>query len=296
MSAPAADPAIRRRELVLAGIAALIAFVVPLSVVSWLDDPEPEIRVLASSERLSALVIDGDARVLIANSDDREEAGAMLGRIAQPWEPEPRTIVAPPDEGGSLSLWEALQRLEPATVVVAGIPGADPLWAAIESECNRRNIDLRYVSDRATLSTEHLDLTVFGTPPEAEGATGVVIRRGEISVVAAFGSIPPPVPGQVLIFNGDPSSTTPDLLVSSDDAPHSVQHNELLVTGRRYTRLVLTTDDVHVFGGTLRLPQSPNQSVAPTDCGNCPDQRTVPQFGQIVTPGARTAWQVRQRS
>jgi hypothetical protein len=258
VSAPAAAGAIRRREWLLAGIAALIAFVVPLSVVSWLDHPEPEIRLLGSVQHISALVVDGDARVLIANSDNREEAGAMLGRIAQPWEPEPRTIVAPSDETGALSLWEALQRLDPETVVVAGIPGADPLWAAIDAECSRRGIELRYVSDRATLSAGRLDLTIFGTPAEVEGGTGVVIRRGNVNVVAAFDAVPPSVPGQVLIHKGDPSPATPDLLVSTDDTPRTVEHSELLVTGRRYARLVLTADEVRVFGGRLRLPQSFN--------------------------------------
>jgi hypothetical protein len=255
VSAPATASAIRRREWLVAGIAALIAFVVPLSIVSWLDHPEPEIRLLASVERISALVVDGDARVLIANSDDREEAGAMLGRIAQPWEPRPRTIVAPSDARGALSLWEALQRLDPATVVVAGIPGADPLWAAIDAECSRRNIELRYISDRATISAGRLDLTIFGTPADVDGGSGVVIRRGNVNVVAAFDAIPPPVPGQVLIYNGDPAPASPDLLVSTDDAPRTVEHSELLVTGRRYARLVLDQEAVRVFGGVLRTPQ-----------------------------------------
>ncbi|MEX1158369.1 MAG: hypothetical protein WEC79_05505, partial [Thermomicrobiales bacterium] len=143
MSAAAARPTVRRHEWLLAGVAALLAFVVPMSVVGWLADPDPELRVLETSGRLSTLIVDGDARILVINTGDREAAGAFLGRIAQPWEGRPETVVAPADDDAAIGLWEALQRLEPASVVVAGIPGADPLWAAIDAECARRRIDLR---------------------------------------------------------------------------------------------------------------------------------------------------------
>lgn len=254
MSAAAADPSIRRHEWLLAGIAALIAFIIPMTVVGLLDNPEPEIRVLETSDRLSSLIVDGDARVLVINTDDREAAGAFLGRIAQPWEARPQTIVASSDDGAAIGLWEALQRLEPSTVVVAGIPGADPLWAAIDAECTRRRIALRYVSDRAAIATARLDLTVFGVPPETDGGRGVVVRRGNVSVVIALDGVPPPVDAQALIFNGDPSPATPDLQVTSDDAPRTPLQHELLVKDRRAVRLVIDANEVRAFGGVLRPP------------------------------------------
>lgn len=254
MSGAAADPTIRRREWVLAGIAALVAFVIPMALVGRLDDPKPEIRVLETSRRLSALVIDGDARILIVNTDDREAAGAFLGRIAQPWEERPQTIVAASTDEAAIGLWEALQRLDPASVIIAGIPGADPLWAAIDAECSRRRIDLTYVSDRAALATGRLAVTIFGVPPEAIGSRRVVVRRGNANVVIALDDMPPPVDGQALVFNGDPTAVDTDLLVTSDDAPRTPRQHELLVDDRRAARLVLDEDAVRVFGGVLRAP------------------------------------------
>jgi hypothetical protein len=228
-----------------------------MTVVGWLDDPAPEVRVLAGPKRLSALVIDGDARVLILNTNDREATVALLGRIAQPWEATPTTLVAPASDDAAIGLWEALQRLEPASAIVAGIPGADPLWSAIDAECARRGIDLRYISDRALLEVGRLDLTIFGTPPEQAGATGVVIRRGDVNVAVAFDAVPLPVEAHALLMNGDPAPATPDLLVTSDDSPRLPKQHELLVGELRYVRLVIEDDAVRVFGGVLLSPGTP---------------------------------------
>lgn len=255
MSVRAARPTIRRHEWLLAGIAALVVFIVPMTVVGWLDDPQPEIRVLETDARLSTLVIDDDVRILIINTDNREAAGAFLGRIAQPWEPKPQTIIAAASDEAAIGVWEALQRLDPSSVIIAGIPGADPLWSAIEAECTRRQVDLRYVADRAAIATDRLSLTIFGAPPEIDSGRGVVVRRGNASVLVALDAVPPRVEGQALIFNGDPAPATPDLLVTSDDRPRTPPQHELLVNDRRAARLVIEEDAVRVFGGVLRPPK-----------------------------------------
>ncbi len=252
MNTPPEPASIRRREWVLAGIAALLAFTIPMSIVGWMDDPEPELRVLETVSNLSALVVDGDARILVINTGDREAAGAFLGRIAQPWEARPTTVIAASTDDAAIGLWEALLRLEPSTVIVAGIPGADPLWAAIDAECARRQIDLRYVADRALVTTDRLQLTIFGNPPGAGSGRGVVVRRGDVNVVIAIDGTPPPADGQTLIFNGDPSPATPDLLVTSDDEPRRPRQHELLVDDLHAVRLVIGENAVRVFGGLLR--------------------------------------------
>jgi len=254
VSQPAARPAIRRHEWLLAGLAALVAFVVPMTVVGWLDNPSPEVRVIASPTSLSAVVIDGDSRILIVNTDDREGAGAMLGRIARPWEPRPTTLISPSDDDAAIGLWEALQRLDPTTVIVAGVPGANQLWSEIDAECNRRGIDLRYVSDRVLLSTDRLDLTVFGAPPDQPAARGVVLHRGDVNVAFAFDPAPPPVEAQALVMNGDPAPATPSLLVTSNDNPRLPNQHELLVGALRYVQLVIEDDAIRAFGGVLRPP------------------------------------------
>ncbi len=254
MSGRAARPTIRRHDWLLAGVAAFVVFIVPMTVVGWLNDPQPEIRVLETDERLSTLVIDDDARILIVNTSNREAAGAFLGRIAQPWEPKPQTIVAAASDEAAIGVWEALQRIDPISVVIAGIPGADPLWSAIEAECASRQIDLRYVTDRATITTDRLHLTVFGAPPETDTGRGVVIRRDTVSILIALDAVPPRVDAQALIFNGDPAPATPDLVVTSDDSPRTPSHHEVLVGDLRAVRLVIEEDAVRVFGGVLRPP------------------------------------------
>ena len=144
-----------------------------------------------------------------------------------------------------------------ATVVVAGIPGADPLWAAIDAACADRGIELRYISQRATLATGRLDLTVFGTEVAGGGGRGVVVRRGDLSVIIALDRVPPAVDGQALIFDGDPAPATPDLLVTSDDGPRSPRQHELLVDDRRVVRLELGSDELRAYGGVLRSPAAP---------------------------------------
>lgn len=256
MSARAAHSGIRRREWLLAGISAFVVFLVPMTVVGWLAESHPEVRVLDTADTLSALIVDGDARVLVINTDNREAAGALLGRIAQPWEPRPTTIIAASDDDAAIGLWEALQRLEPATVVVAGIAGADPLWAAIDAECVRREIVLHYVSDRVLLSTERLELTVFGVPPGSDHGRGVVVRRDDANIVIALDDVPPSVDSHALVFNGDPPVSSTEVLVTSDDAPRTPLLHEILVDDRRVARLVLDDRSIRVFGGVLRSPPS----------------------------------------
>jgi hypothetical protein len=230
-------------------------FVVPMTVVGWLDNPPPEVRVLDTADQLSTLVVDDDARILVVNTSDREAAAAFLGRIAQPWEQKPQTIVASSSDDAALGLWEALQRLEPSSVIIAGIPGAEPLWSAIEAECANRRIDLRYVADRAVIATDRLNLTVFGAPPETSTGRGVVVRRGSVSLVIALDAIPPRVEAHTLIFNGDPAPTTPDLLLTSDDTSRTPPQHEVLVGDLNAVRLVIEEDAVRVFGGILRSPK-----------------------------------------
>jgi len=251
----AARPEIRRHDWLLAGIVALVAFIIPMTVVGWLNDPQPEIRVLETDEQPSTLIVDNDARILIINTSNREAAGAFLGRIAQPWEPQPQTIVATSSEDAAIGIWEVLQRLEPSSVVIAGIPGADPLWSAIEAECTRRQIDLRYISDRSTIATDRLNLTIFGTPPETETGRGIVVRRGHVSVVIALDTTPPQLDAQALIMTGDPAPATPDLQVTSDDSPRTPKHHEVLVKDLHAVRLLIDEDAVRVFGGVLRSPK-----------------------------------------
>ncbi|MGH9175030.1 MAG: hypothetical protein ACRD1H_11775 [Vicinamibacterales bacterium] len=253
MSRTAAAPA-RRRTWVIVALAALMMFVVPMATIGWLADAEPEIRVMLAGRELSSLVIDGEQRILVINTADREAAGALLGRIAQPWEADPTTIVSGSEDLAAIGLWEALQRLEPRTVVVAGIPGADPLWAAIDAYCVQRRIELHYIAERANLATERLEITLFGELPESDSGSGLVIRRGDLNVVIALDEQPPDIDGQVLIHAGDPAPLIPDLFITSNVTPGPSRQHEVIVDERERVTLLIEEHRVRVFDGTLRLP------------------------------------------
>src|SRR4051794_31220934 len=111
---------------------ALLVFGVPYGALTLSTKPEPELRVIRTGDTLGGLLIDGQARMLILGTGDPREANAALGRLAGPLEDSVTTLVAAADDKIVAGLFEALQQSSPAQVLILGVPGADPTWAAIE--------------------------------------------------------------------------------------------------------------------------------------------------------------------
>jgi hypothetical protein len=242
-----------RRAWFAGAVAAVLVFGIPYLTMAALSDDQPEVRVLATGGRLSALVIDDAARILILNAPDREEARAAPGRVARPWERRPTLIIAPADDAVAAGVWDVVQSTHPRSVVIAGIPGADPLWTTIEQTCAGRGIELRYVTGWATIATANLRLTVMAPEPEEPGAQLVVVRRSSTSVVIALDDAAPDVAGQVLVSSGPVPTGGVDLLISADGATVAGARAQLLVARRDVVRLVLDPARVRVQGGTLRI-------------------------------------------
>lgn len=247
-----ADRLVARQGWVVGGIVALLTLVLPLGAHALLTDDDPEVRVLETDGRLSALIVDGDARILVIDTKDREMARDALGRLYRPWEARPQVVIAPSTDDAAIGLWGVLQDLDPRQVFVAGVPGALPLWRDIEVECRRREIPLRIVPDLLTVTTPRLSVSLVGREPERDDARAVVVRRGDTNIVLAFDEQRLPVRGQVLVTAGTGQEASADLLVTGSGTPRDTPRPEIIVGRRERVRLVLGTDDVRVYGGARR--------------------------------------------
>jgi hypothetical protein len=234
------------------GLGALVlGAVLPLALVAWWTDDPPELRVFVTAGELSGLIIDGNARVLVINSDDREVTAEALGIMARPWEPGPQILIAPADDRAATGLWEALARTDPSGVVIAGIPGAEPIWAAIEDACREREIDLRYVAGTLALDTEHLTITVFGPVPEGGGPAAVVVRHDGVNALIALGSDAPDIEAQVAIANTDPGIESISVLISAQAVALPTEVTQIIISEREIIHMRFEDARVRIQGGML---------------------------------------------
>jgi hypothetical protein len=251
-----AVPRLSRRSLIAGSIAALVTVVAPLIVWSRQSNDEPEVRVLRTRDRATALIADGSARVLVVNSPDREAVRDAIGRASRPWEPLPHLLIAPSDDDAAVGLLEAVEHSRPKNVLVAGVPGADPVWARVAQLCRERAIPVQYVTTMATAETERLQITVLGADPEErKPARAAIVRRGETNLVVAFDAGPQPTPGQVLIANSISEDVTADMLITVDDTPRRFNRDQVLVGTGDLVRIALTATGVQITGGKYRGPR-----------------------------------------
>lgn len=223
----------------------------PLALVAWLTAEPAEMRIVATGNDLSALVVDGGARVLVINATDRELAGEALGIMARPWERGPNVLIAPADDRAATGLWESLTRTQPSNVIIVGIPGAASIWAAIEDVCRERDIDLRFVTGTLTFDTERLTVTVFGPQPGGEGPMAIVVRHEEVNAVLLLSSAAPAIEAQVAIANADPGIEGLSVLVSARAVAVGAGIRQLIAAEREIIHMRFEDAHVRIEGGTL---------------------------------------------
>jgi hypothetical protein len=233
-------------------VVALLVFLIPVALLDWTSDTPPEIRIIETRGRLSSLIVDGEARMLVIDSTDREVARAAAGSLSAPWEARPTIVIASSDDRAATGLWEILQGSTPRRLLISGVPGAHALWAEIERECARRGVELNYVTSHASVQTERLTILVTGVEPERPGPLAVVVRRGGANVVIALDGGSPPIPGQVLVTSGDGLRSPADLVVTPRRAVRQPGHHELLVGRGEQVRLILEADAIRAQGGEAR--------------------------------------------
>lgn len=129
---------------------------------SWVrDDHQPSITVLGSGSRLSTLIVDGPARLLIASGDDASAFGNALATALRPTSRRIDVILLDGDER-SRTVAARVRRDYPdaATFVIGG--DAHPWLADLE-------LDADAVITKSTRITLSPMLSITVDPPEAAG-------------------------------------------------------------------------------------------------------------------------------
>ncbi len=251
----AGRPPLRRdwRSLAIVAAVALLVAAAGLPVALWLTTPgQAQVLIVSAGGRPSAMIEDGDGRVLVLNTGDREEALALAGRLSPALAPDPGVVVAPAGDAFAPALLAVVEQLRPAQVIVAGAPGAAPEWTAIEQASRRLGVGLRYTGSLVTFEGPTLRIGVIGTRDE-EQAAAVVIRRGGVSLVLALSDGRAPASGQVLVTDGDIDSSASDLTITTsvDGPPRQL---EVVVERGDVVRVAIEPAAVRIYGGTRRQP------------------------------------------
>lgn len=250
--------ALARAELLVAALAAIVVFSVPLAVRSAMAEPVSEVKVVGMDGRLSAYVVTDQVRLLTLNVRDPRDAQALLGRIRQPWEPGPSVlVVSAANDERAVGVWTAMNQTQPSQIIVVGLPGADPAWTALERSCTERGIHLDYVAERSTVEVGELELIV----QRGDDATGdaLILRSGQTNIAIALDGGFPDGSSSVVVANGEPARNArpPSLIVRTDVYDSLGAGSTQLVTGRNGTVTLLLEDErIRIRGGSLQSPPS----------------------------------------
>lgn len=150
----------------------------------------PEIRIAGTSRALSVLVVDGDARILLLNANGPQDARSAIGTLNRLWESEPSIIVVGADRKNGEALWEALQRLRPRQLIVAGAPGGEPEWIMIERYCKDAGIEISYLEEQAAIQLPSIKLTIMPPDSARDAPSWVEVQSGTISAAIGLGGLP----------------------------------------------------------------------------------------------------------
>ena len=238
----------RSRDWVVAGACAVIAFSIPFLIITALAERHPEIRLVQTGDGISALIVDGRARVLVVNSNDRTHTRAALGRLARPWEPDFSTVISTAEDDAAPGLWEALEYPALRRVVIAGLPGSDPVWSWIETEARKREIEVHFAGEPISLSSENLQIEVQpGTTPEM---AYVSVTQGNVVVLVGLGALPPQIPAQTLVTHYGPGDIEQyPLTVMPASTASSLTPGTVLMGENSVVTLVLEEEQLRVRGG-----------------------------------------------
>lgn len=187
-----------RFRLWLVGIvAASVFFLMPLAFLTATAEQHPEIRITYGEGRtdpFSALIVTDTARVLLINSDDRRKARSTIGTLFRPWEPPYSVVIAPAGDATFAGVHEATRNPGVRQVIIAGLPGANPEWTALERELAARDVVLHYTGNPVEITQVPLQLSVYP-------GTHIVVRNGQALVVLAMGTNVPANPAHLAILN-----------------------------------------------------------------------------------------------
>lgn len=181
---------------------------------AWQGPDRPEIRFVATSSGFSGWVVSEGRSIAFINTPDTSEARSLKGRLSSPWESDPSLIIVPPDARTASAVWDLLQEVSIKTLVVAGIPEADPSWLSIERYCDEHHINLEYVERWSQLGLGELTISIIATNPDLNTNATLQISSGTSQVAVAMTEATPSTSADLIITDGDAPGYPADFIIS----------------------------------------------------------------------------------
>jgi hypothetical protein len=124
--------------------------------------------------------------VLVVQAVERGTARGVAGKIARPWETPYQTIISPPDDKTAIGLLEAMRQPGIGQVIVAGLPGSDYAWSAVERDARDAGIQLTFVGVTNRLQLDRVSIDVV--PPTEDTVAFLRIERDAAVIVMMLGT------------------------------------------------------------------------------------------------------------
>lgn len=126
------------------------------------------------------------------------------------------------DRGNADALWEAIQRLEPRQIIVAGAPGDSITWSAIERHARQHDIAITFLGRATAVALD--TLTVEFHPPvdgtSVVAGSYVEIELSESRILVALGGLPRHGRYRVIVAEEAPGPNVwGDLRISTTSGP-----------------------------------------------------------------------------
>lgn len=234
----------------IGGLAALFVFSIPLIVSNATASHDPEIRAIRSGRHFAALIVTDSGRVLFVNSDDRRVTRSLVGRLARPWESDAATVIAPAQDRTAVGLYETMQHPAITQVIVLGLPGADPIWSAIERDSATRGIDVHFLATESRIET--LPVTLDLGPSDDDHDAYIAVSHGSTLVGISGGDDPPSTPLHVAILAAWPDDEIDaDLVIVPVRPETDVGTSSVVTRDNEVVRITLADGEVRVSGGRL---------------------------------------------
>lgn len=242
-----------RRSLTIVALVALLVAGAGLPVALWLTRPrQAQLLIVNAGGRPTTMIEDGDRRILILNTEDREEALSIVSRLSRALAPDPSIVVAPSDDRFAPALLAVVEQLRPDQVIVAGAPGAAAVWTAIEQTSRRLGVSLRYTGGMVSFDGPTLQVAVIGAQG-GDQAAAVVVRRGGANIVLTLSDGRAPASGQLLV-TAEPSAVGNADLVITTRVSGPPRRPEVVVERGEVVRVAIEPSAVRIYGGTRRQP------------------------------------------
>ena len=235
------------RLWLVAGLCALLSFGIPFTIINAMSSPDPEIRIIRTGQHLSALIVDGDDRLLVVQAHERGLARSLPGRLARPWEPDYRTVISPFRDEAAVGLLEVMRHPSVNHVIVAGVPGSHAVWSAVERDAKVNSTNVTYVGTPGVVHTERLQIEI--APAQSGNPAYLRIVRNESIMVMLLEPGDSPVPAHVTIGNSEAGEASAGLRVTLAATADTELEHAILVRSDETVTVIVESTRIRVAGG-----------------------------------------------